>query len=153
MDSLSHTLISLIPKVGKPKQVTQFKPITIWNVIYKAVFKTIANRLKHVLPSVISETESAFVPKRSITDNIIVALETTFAMRKQKSAEDGSMALKLDMAKSYDRVEWCFVQNMMKLLGFYDSFIALIMDCISSVTYSIICQGKIIGNIILQRGI
>lgn len=63
------------------------------------------------------------------------------------------MALKLDMAKGYDRVEWCFVQIMMKQLGFDDSFIALIMDCIFSVSYSIIYQGKISGNIIPQRGI
>lgn len=92
IEFLNHTLISLIPKVGKPKQVFQFRPIALCNVIYKVISKTILNRFKHILPSVISETQSAFVPKRSITDNVLVAFEIIFAMRKKKSAEEGSMA-------------------------------------------------------------
>lgn len=63
------------------------------------------------------------------------------------------MALKLDMAKAYDRVEWCFIKRMMEQLGFDSRFISLIMDCITTVSYSIICQGKVEGHIIPERGI
>lgn len=129
---LNHTLIALIPKIDKPKHVTQFRPIALCNVIYKVVSKTIANRFKSVLPAVISETQSAFVPKRNITDNILVAFESTFSMCKRCSSEDSSMALKLDMVKAYARVEWCFSEKMMQQLGFDSRFVSLILDCISS---------------------
>lgn len=90
------------------------------------------------------------MPGRHITDNILVAFETTFAMKKRGG---NTMALKLDKAKAYDRVEWCFVQQIMECLGFAPKFISLILDCISSVSYSIICQGNISGHITPERGI
>ena len=73
------------------------------------------NRLKLILPQLISPTQSAFVPRRLITDNVLVAYETLHAMHIRKK---GALALKLDVSKAYDRVEWGFLQGMMLKLGF-----------------------------------
>lgn len=104
----NHTLIALIPKVKQPKRVTEFRPISLCTVIYKIIVKTFANRLKQVLPSLISETQSAFVPRRSIHDNVMIAFETLHSMKCLQQRQPVKMAVKLDMAKAYDLVEWVF---------------------------------------------
>ena len=104
--NFNDTHIVLIPKVKEPKKVTNFKPISLCNVVYKIASKAIANRLKKFLPSIISDTQSAFVHRRLIVDNILVAFEAMHHINQKKGGKLGDMALKLDMSKAYDRVEW-----------------------------------------------
>jgi hypothetical protein len=108
--SLNHSYVTLIPKTNSPEKVTEYKPISLCNVVYKLISKVLANRLKKVLPQVVSKTQSAFVPGRMITDNVLIAFETLHHMHHQRSGKVGSMALKLDMSKAYDRVEWGFLK-------------------------------------------
>lgn len=79
--SLNHTFVALIPKVTDPKTVSDYKPISLCNVLYKIIAKTLANRLKLVLNDIISKNQSAFVPGRFIYDNIIVAYEVLHFMK------------------------------------------------------------------------
>lgn len=78
---LNKTLIILILKVENPENVTQLIPISLCNVIFKLFTKTIVSRLRSILPSIISPTQSNFVPNRSITDNIVVVQELLHIMR------------------------------------------------------------------------
>ena len=102
---INHTNITLIPKVKSPENITEFKPISLCNVVYKLVSKVLANRLKMVLPAVVSENQSAFQAGRVIIDNVLMAFETLHYMKNHQSGKSGFMALKLDMSKAYDRVE------------------------------------------------
>ena len=102
---LNHTFITLVPKINSPEYAHQFRPISLCNVLYKIYSKILANRLKKLLPSIITEHQSAFTKGRLIFDNILVAFETLHSLQNYKGGKFGYMALKLNMSKAYDRVE------------------------------------------------
>jgi hypothetical protein len=132
----NDTVIVLIPKNDDPKKVTEYRPTSLCNVIYKVISKLLATRLKGVLPEIIGEQQSAFVPGRIITDNILIAYECVHTI-KRKTGKQGLCAVKLDMHKAYDRVEWKFLKEMMVKLGFDIRWINLMMECVSSVRYRV----------------
>lgn len=133
-DGWNDTVIALIPKVQNPEQVKDLRPISLCNVLYKVVAKVLANRLKTILPEIISPSQSAFVPGRLISDNTLVAYEVLHYMRNKRKGNSGYAAVKLDMSKAYDRVEWLFLRDMMSRMGFSQVSIELIMKCVSTVS-------------------
>lgn len=149
----NETTIVLIPKVKTFELIKDLRPISVCNVLYKIVSKVLANRLKKILPEVISQSQSAFFPGRLISDNILVAYELTHYMRQKRNGETGYAALKLDMSKAYDRVEWGFLKDMMLKLGFNQEWTQLIMKCITFVTYRIRVDGELIEVIQPERGL
>ncbi|KAH9784956.1 reverse transcriptase domain-containing protein [Citrus sinensis] len=150
---LNHTHIALVPKVKQPRKVTDFQPISLCNVIYRIIAKAIANRLKHHLHNIISPSQSAFIPNRLITDNIIIGYECLHKIRHCKGKKSGLVALKLDISKAYDRVEWLFLEHVMLKLGFARTWVNLIMRCITTSSFSIIINGIAKGIIQPQRGL
>lgn len=129
-EHLKDTNISLIPKKQNPERI-DIRPISLWNVIYKVISKVLANRLKKVIDSIISDSQSAFIPGRLITDNIMIAFEAMHYMRRKTRGKECWMALKLDMSKSFDRVEWNFLEAMLLKLGFDLRVVHLFLSCLS----------------------
>ncbi|KAH9663932.1 reverse transcriptase domain-containing protein [Citrus sinensis] len=146
---LNHTFIALIPKTQKPRKVSEFRPISLCNVIYRIVSKTMANRLKQILDDIISPMQSAFVPSRLITDNVIIAYECLNKIRQSKGNREGLV----DISKAYDRIEWVFVKGVMQKLGFPKKWINLVMNCISTASFSVLINGVAKGLIHPQRGL
>jgi hypothetical protein len=132
-DDLNTTIIVLIPKCKNPVEMKQFQPISLCNVLYEICSKVLANHLRVFLDEIISEEQSAFVPGRLITDNVLIAYECTHYL-KRKKGKIGVCAVKLDMAKAYDRVEWGYLEGIMTKLGFHEEFISRIMRCVTSVS-------------------
>ena len=109
--NLNHTFIMLIPKIQSPRRVTDFRPISLSNLLYKLIAKVLANCLKKNFPELISETQSAFMSRRLITDNILIAHETLHYLKTKRIGKMELMAVKLDMSKAYDCVEWVFLEK------------------------------------------
>ena len=114
----NHTFITLIPKQKGAHSVNQFRPISHINISYKIISKILANRIKTTLHKIISLLQSAFVPKRNIQDNSIIAHEL-FHSFKLKRGKCGFMFLKMDMEKAFDKMEWKLILSIMKHLGFH----------------------------------
>lgn len=122
-------------------RMQDFKPISLCNVIYKIISKTLANRLKKILDDIISPTQSAFVLGRLITDDAILGFECIHSLQSQTTGKVGVVALKIDMSKAYDRVEWSYLRRVMKMMDFCSCWIELTMSCVETVDFSVLTNG------------
>jgi hypothetical protein len=94
------------------------------------IAKVLSKRLKVIL-------QSAFVPGQLITDNVLIAYESFHTIKNKRQGSNGICAVKLDMHKAYDRVEWSFLRDMMLRLGFDQAWVNLIMACVTSINYRV----------------
>ncbi|KAL9664620.1 hypothetical protein QQ045_020025 [Rhodiola kirilowii] len=152
-EGLNRTLITLIPKCRNPKKVEDYRPISLCNVSAKIMTKVLANRLKTILHRIILENQSAFVIGRLISDNILAAHELIHFINTRGRQRVGYCAMKLDMAKAYDRVEWDFLEELHKKMGFPEEWTELIMACVKSVSYTIRINEKILEEFRPERGL
>lgn len=100
------------------------------------------NKLKPLLPSLIAEEQSAFVGGRQIQDNILIVHEVLHKLRTQERKSKFQAVLKLDMQKAYDRIEWDFLQASSTKMRFCDQWVKWVMQCVSTVSFSINFNGE-----------
>ena len=111
------------------------------------------DRLKRVLPHIISPAQGAFVAGRLISDNLLIAHEMIHGLKTNPRCKSDFIAIKTDMSKAYDRVEWNFLEALFIKMGFHRRWIAWIMCCVRMVSYSVCLNGQSYGHITPQRGI
>lgn len=149
---VNKTLLTLIPKCEDPTKVSHFRPIALCNVAYKVVTKVITQRLRVIMPYVVSDNQSSFIPGRSTVDNILVLQETIHSL-KSLQGKKGYMILKLDLEKAYDRMEWGFVMETLSCLGFPSDLQSLISHCISTASLHVNWNGSMTNMLNFSRGL
>ncbi|KAA3461963.1 reverse transcriptase [Gossypium australe] len=117
-------------------------------VIYKIIVKVLANRLKDTPPMCISQNQSAFVPRRMIHGNVLIAHELVHYLQSAKNGPNKGFVIKLDMSKVYDTVGWNFIEEVMERMGYTEAWVTKIMSCVRSVHYMVKCNSTLSETIV-----
>lgn len=148
---INSTILALIPKKKGAKEMKDFRPISCCNVIYKVISKIIANRLKGVLPKFISGNQSAFVKDRLLIENVLLATELVKDYHKESVTS--RCAIKIDLSKAFDSVQWSFLHKVLSGLNFPPTFIHWIMLCVTTASFSVHVNGELVGYFRSSRGL
>lgn len=150
--AFNHTFIALIPKTASANRMDQYRPIALCNVVFKLITKIISSRLRPILDHNIHPCQAAFIPNRSIGDNVLINHEVMYFLNKKKGRL-GYMAIKLNLAKAYDRIEWGVLVHILSKFGFSSQFTDLILECISTTKLSLLLNGSPFGYFSHGRGL
>ncbi|GFY97543.1 hypothetical protein Acr_12g0000840 [Actinidia rufa] len=143
LKQMNHTIIALVPKTRNATKVEEFRPISCCNVTYKIIAKILASRLSPILEKLVNHAQSAFVPNRSMTENIYMVQEI---MQKYSWKRISPRCiLKVDIRKAYDTVNWEFLEDALLGFKFPAQFVKWVMQCVSTTSYSILINGSLHG--------
>lgn len=151
-DHLNDTLVTLIPKYQSPESLNNYKPISLCNSVYKIVSKILVERIRPYISLLVSLVQTTFVLGRKGIDNILIAQELFYALDRKKGNE-GYMAIKVDLEKAYDRLEWCFIHKVLQAYHFPQNIIKVIMSCVTSTKISVLFNGGALESFYPSRGL
>ena len=149
---VNNSFIVLIHKSQSPTSFNHYRPISLCNVVYKIITKLLVSRLRKILHKLISPTQVEFISGRWISENQIVVQEMLHSFKTRK-VKFRLMAVKIDLPKAYDRVNWCFLQVVLKNFGFDEKFVQWILECVSTVSFELLINGGKTGQFRPKRGL
>lgn len=138
---VSRSNLVLIPKSEQAAKVGDYRPISVCNVIYKIISKLLTLRLKPYISGCISRAQSAFLPGREISENVILFREVlhSFALPSYSNKE---FCLKVDLSKAFDRMDWDFLKDILPRYNFPPRFAKWVLGCVTSAEYTVVINGK-----------
>jgi len=147
---INNIFIVLIPKIECPQRLNDLRPISMVRSLYKVISKVLSNRLRRVMSSVISETQSAFIHGRQILDGILIANEIVKDANRLKK---DLLLFKVDFEKAFDSIDWSYLQAVMKKMNFPTLWCKWIIECISTATTSVLVNGSPIDGFKFEHGL
>ncbi|XP_010544463.1 PREDICTED: uncharacterized protein LOC104817082 [Tarenaya hassleriana] len=151
LGQINATMISLIPKRTGADSLSDFRPISCCNTIYKIISSILASRLKPILEKLISRNQAAFLKRRLMLENILLAAELIRDYNRP-SAQPQAM-LKIDIRKAFDTIKWSFITKILHAIGLPTTFVGWIKTCITTPKFSISVNGEPAGYFPGGRGL
>ncbi|CAA7031764.1 unnamed protein product [Microthlaspi erraticum] len=148
---VNSTVISLIPKIPGASTLSDFRPISLCNTVYKVISKILASRLKLVTVNAVQRNQVGFVNGRLLCENVLLASELVTDFHKPGPITRG--CLQIDITKAYDNVNWDFMVNILEALHLPQKFISWIRSCITSPHYSVALNGELVGFFPGKKGL
>lgn len=148
---VNSTVLALVPKKLDSMEMRDFRPIACCNVLYKVVSKIIANRLKVILPRIITANQSAFIQGRLLMENVLLASELVRGYHKEDITP--RCVMKIDISKAFDSVQWDFVLKSLEVLGVPSRFVHWIKLCVTTPSFSVQVSGELAGYFQSSRGL
>lgn len=152
LEYLNRTFITFIPKCTNLESLGNYRLISLCNSISKVVTKLIVTRIRPMLPRLISPLQTTFVLGGKGVDNAIIVQEMIHYMSKKKGSS-GVMAIKIDLEKAYDCLEWSFIRDTLSLFKFPEDHNTLIISCVSSSSIAILFNEGALESFRPSRGI
>eukprot|EP00253_Pinus_taeda_P017157 PITA_17157 len=150
LKALNTSFISLKPKQELAQTLDRFRLIALCDVAYKIISKVVANRLKPLLPTLVSMEQSRYVEGRQILNNIIQADEVVHSLTSNR--KDG-MIMKLNIAKAYDKLNWTYIKKVFIASGFDHNWVRWVLALVTSSNFSILVNGSPSETFITSRGL
>lgn len=150
--SAKEAIFVLILKEAHPTSIKGFRPLSLCNVTVKLPSKIIANKLKGALKSLIAPSQTCFVPGRQGIENAIPCQEIVHSFRYTKPKK-GSVIIKVDLGKAYDRLEWSFIRSSLDDAGFPPNLSDVIMHLVSDGSCRHFLNGDLTYEIKPTRGL
>ncbi|MCH96418.1 RNA-directed DNA polymerase (Reverse transcriptase) [Trifolium medium] len=151
MPSFNSNTIILIPKSSNADSIDQFRPIALANFKFKIISKVLADRLATIMPNIISKEQRGFIEGRNIRDCVCLTSEAINLLHKK--AFGGNVAMKIDISKAFDTLEWSFLLKVLKQFGFSNIFCNWIETILASAYLSISINGSQHGYFNCKRGV
>jgi len=147
---INNTFIALIPKVDSPQELNDFRPISLVGSLYKILAKVLANRLRLVIGSVISEMQTTFVKNRQILDGILIPNEMVDDARKSQKE---LLLFKVDFEKAFDSVDWGYLDVVMGIMLFPTLWRKWNKECIGTTSASVLVNGSPTEEFPMEKGL
>lgn len=148
----AHSNLVLIPKIDSPLKVSDFRPISVCNLIYKVISKLLSKRMQPLMSRTIANAQTAFVPRREISDNVILPRKIIQSFQKSTQLSQ-QFVLKADLAKAFDTVCWEYLFALLPKYDFPNRFCLWIKACVQSARYTIQFNGSSDRFFLPSRGL
>jgi hypothetical protein len=151
MPNFNSNTVVLIPKDSNADTISQFRPIALANFKFKIISKVLADRLAQIMPHIVSKERRGFIKGRQIKDCICLTSEAINLLHKKSYGSN--LAIKIDIAKAFDTVDWSFLLKVLEPFGFCPLFCNWIHTILQSAKLSIFINGKQEGYFSCSRGV
>lgn len=147
----NSTILSLVPKFPGATKITDFRPISCLNTVYKVISRLLVARLKPILQDVILPCQTAFVKDRLLVENTVLASELVHGYHKNKGMK--RITIKVDIAKAFDTLSWEFLFSCLESMNIPCHFLALLKACICKTSFMVGYNGTVNGYFKGRRGL